>query len=184
MLCPTCAQPAQGSERFCNYCGTELATAPPVAPAAPAEAASAAVAPAMSTQPQASELRGVGGWLLLFCIWITVIDPLWDLRLVFYLHYGFQVPLLLSFGLTLYGVVTGIQLWIGAKAALVFLRVYFAAVLLLSLWGFVTSFRETHAVGFNFWLITAWFRVAAFLAVWVTYFRVSVRVRATYGANL
>src|SRR4051812_21008014 len=125
MTCPTCGQAATGAERFCTNCGADLAaTVPPGPPLANATAAPA-LAP-QSTTPTA-DLRGVRGWLLLFCIWITIIDllqslfPLVAVIVAGYFRLNWTVPLWL--GLVVYGVVTGIQLWRARSSALIMLRV-------------------------------------------------------------
>lgn len=134
----------------------------------------------------AGDLVGVEGWLLLFCIWITIFSPLFEVvRLVSVLRYVAANPmLLLSVALTAYGIFTGIMLWTRNQYALTCLRIYFALVLVLALAGFFTFFRAVRFIGIGFAIVTAWIRVVAFLAIWVSYFRVSKRVRATYGANL
>jgi hypothetical protein len=205
MHCSNCGQARQGAERFCANCGTDLMKAPaqaaPVpqsgivtpqaavqaAPPAVFQAAAAPVVfPATPAAPAAEDLTGVGGWLLLFCIILTIFDPLWSLRLIPVLRYGLTVnPILfVSFGLTAYGVFTGIMLWTRNPSALTCLRVYFALVVVVALAGVFTYFRAIRVAGFSFQMAIALLRVAAFLGIWVSYFRVSKRVRATYGANL
>ncbi|MDP9267419.1 MAG: hypothetical protein M3P27_03735 [Acidobacteriota bacterium] len=80
--------------------------------------------------------------------------------------------------------VTGIQLWRVRPGALTLLRVYFALVLALTLFTIGLMFYQTLGMHISLWSVVAWVRTAAFLGVWVTYFRVSKRVRATYGRNL
>ena len=152
--------------------------------AAPNPAAPVAAAVPIAVRP-VGELRGVGGWLLVFCIWVTIFDPLMDVRLLGYLRYLSLNPMLLgSLGLTAFGVVTGVMLWMGRREALVLLRVYFALVAVMVLFGMASFFRATHFEALGFWIVLAWGRAIAFLAVWISYFRVSVRVRNTYGGNL
>ena len=180
MLCPTCGQAVPDAERFCANCGTELSAA-----AAPAPAATPAAAPApLSAAPGA--LRGVGGWLLLFCIWVTIFSPLMELRLLPYLRYLTLNPfLLVSFAVTAYGVFTGIQLWTVRPQALTHLRIYFGIVLVATLVSVATFFRMVRGETMGgIWVFAGWLRAFLFLAVWVAYFRISQRVRNTYGANL
>jgi hypothetical protein len=185
MTCPTCGQAAQGTERFCANCGADL-NAPASGAVAPT-AAAPALAPEATSQPSApaGELRGVGGWLLLFCVWIVIVDPLLELRVLPYLRYiSLNWTLPLSFAVVIYGMVTGIQLWRVRPGALVLLRVYFALVLALTLLTVGLMFYGTYLMHVSLWSVFAWVRTAAFLGIWVTYFRVSQRVRATYGRNL
>ncbi len=186
MTCPTCGQAAQAAERFCTNCGSDLtaATAPAAAPAAAAPATAYAPSPQAAT-PTAGELRGVSGWLLLFCIWLTILDPLYMLRLLPFLRYlSLNWTLPLSFALVIYGVVVGIQLWQARPAALTMLRVYFGLLLALTLFTIGLMVYRTFLMHVSFWSVFAWMRTAAFLGVWVTYFRTSKRVLATYGRNL
>lgn len=143
------------------------------------------MAAAAVPQPVAGELRGVGGWLLLFCIWVAIVDPRYMLRLLPYLRYitlNWTLPL--SLALTVVGMVTGIQLWRERPGALLLLRVYFGLVLALALLGIGMMFYGSYLMHVGIWSVFAWVWTAAFLGVWVTYFRVSQRVRNTYGRNL
>jgi len=186
--CPTCGQAATAAERFCTNCGgdltqTQLAT-PPAATAAAGAATAYAPAP-QAVAPVASELRGVRGWLLLFCVWLAIVDPLYSLRVLPYLRYiSLNWTLPLSLALVVYGMVTGIQLWRVRPGALTLLRIYFGFVVALTLFTIGLMFYGSFLMHVGIWSVFAWVETAAFLAVWVTYFRVSKRVRATYGRNL
>jgi len=171
MTCPTCGQAAQGSERFCSHCGSDLTQAAPAAPsAAPADGP-----------------RGVGGWLLLFCVWLTIVDPLLELRLLRYLQYAtWNWLLLASLGVTVVGVVTGIQLWRVRPQALTCLRLYFAVAVSLVVAGIIFLLPTLRVIGLFGMAGVAhgWLRALAFLGVWFAYFKLSRRVRNTYGRNL
>ena len=182
MYCPTCGQAVPDAERFCAYCGTPLSAAE-----APSPVLAAAPAAAPAPVPAApGALRGVSGWLLLFCIWVTIFSPLMALQVLPYLRYLTLNPfLLVSLGVTLYGIFTGIQLWTVRPQALTHLRVYFGLVLAWALLSFVTVFRLGRgpmAVGIS--ALAGFGLEFLFLGIWVTYFRVSRRVRNTYGASL
>ena len=180
MYCPTCGQAVPDAEQFCAYCGTPLSAA-----AAPAPAAGPAAVPAPAPAAPGA-LRGVGGWLLVFCIWITIVDPLMELRVLPYLRYLTLNPfLLVSLCVTAYGVFTGIQLWTVRPQALTHLRIYFGVVLVTALLSIVTFFRMMRGEMLGgIWVFAGWARTFLFLAIWVTCFRVSKRVRSTYGASL
>lgn len=207
MACPTCGQPAKGSERFCSNCGTDLTTqqlgvvpspftgeptpmaVPNVAPRASARVPAAAPpVPVAPVAPRAAgELRGVAGWLLVFCIWVTIVDPLMDLRLLQYIRYVTLNPMLVvSLLLTAYGIFVGIQTWMAKPGAIVLLRIYFAVVglaLAASIVMFFVSYSRYPGV--EIWSFAlSWLRIGAFLGCWVSYFRVSQRVRNTFGTNL
>jgi hypothetical protein len=182
MFCPTCGQAVPDAERFCANCGTELS--PPATPSAAPVAAPDAAPPPVSAAPGA--LRGVGGWLLVFCIWITIFSPLMELRVLPYLRYlTLNWFLLVSLGVTAYGVFCGVQLWTVRAQALTHLRIYFGLVLAGALLGIVTFFRTMGGESSGgIWIFAGWARTFLFLAIWITYFRVSKRVRNTYGASL
>jgi hypothetical protein len=186
--CPNCGQAAQGAERFCANCGAELAR-----PAGAVSAPAASVAPVTATAaaPAAGEPRGVAGWLLLYCVWIAIVAPLMQLRLVGYMReaamqWSGNWMLMLSVGVTLFGVWTGVQLWRVDQLALAYLRVYFglaAGMTLVGLFSFLTSVGSGMP-GVIAMVVFGFVRSLVFLAVWVLYFRMSRRVRNTYGANL
>ena len=206
MFCSTCGQPAKGNERFCSNCGTDLTqqqlgvvpspiTGEPTPMAVPNVSAqttadypaAARPAPAPVAPVPVGELRGVSGWLLIFCLWITVFDVLMWARVLPYLRYMTANPMLfVSLGVTVFGVVTGVMLWQQNPSAIAVLRVYFAVVALEWLMSIAMYFISySHMPGVALWSFGfGWVRVAAFLAGWVSYFRVSRRVRNTYGTNL
>ena len=206
MNCPTCGQAAKGGERFCSNCGTDLTQhqlgvvpspitgepmpmpVPNTAPVAQVQpVAQPAPAPVPAPPVPVGELRGVGGWLLIFCLWITVVDPLLWLRVLPYLRYMTANPMLLfSLGVTIFGVVLGIMLWQQNPSAIPLARVFFVVVALEWVMSIAMYFfRYSRMPGVYIWsFLWTWLRVAGFLAGWVSYFRVSVRVRNTYGANL
>lgn len=179
-------------------CGSDLSRGTIAAPVKPpamgspgstASTAPTAAVPVVAAAATPTQLRGVGGWLLVFCIWVTIFDPLMDLRLLPYLRYLSTNPmLLLSFGVTTFGVVIGVLLWSGNRAGLLLLRAYFPLVAILSVLGLVRYLAAMRRVPFEPWfvwtLVSSWGRVLVFLVVWVWYFRVSARVRNTYGENL
>jgi hypothetical protein len=187
MTCPTCGQAAQGAERFCTNCGSDLTATMAALAATPlaGAAAPATYAPAPPAATAANNLRGVRGWLLFFCVYITILGPFFGLSALGFLRYsGESLNLLLSLGLTLLAIITGILLWIVSPQALPMLRIYFALVLAVAVWGFISYLRVPHMGVFLPQLILAWGRTALFLAIWITYFRRSKRVLATYGQNL
>ena len=57
MYCPRCGASIPGKEAFCSSCGERVADLQPPAPEYP-------------------KLKGVGGWLLLLCVLLTIVFPL------------------------------------------------------------------------------------------------------------
>jgi len=139
---------------------------------------------AMPTQAPAPEsLRGVKGWLLLFCILRTILEPLGFISLLaFSVGKGIApgrfvevaVPGCALCALSIY---VGVCLWRVTANALRWLKVFFIAVGSLSalaLLGDIVARSDPHkeAEGL-FWIAT-----------WYLYFHKSERVRLTYGRNL
>lgn len=61
MYCVKCGSSNKGDARFCVNCGERLHASPQPAPAA-------------QTAP-----TGVGGWLLVFCVYVTLLFPLFTI---------------------------------------------------------------------------------------------------------
>jgi hypothetical protein len=146
--------------------------------------------------------RGVGGWLLLFCVLVTIIGPALsvfflsaDLARILANWDGFElVPTFRlvkdvgGFGLTAFSLYVGITLWSAkpnavrtAKALLIAALAYnvvtdFAC---LSLGTSVLFWTPTPTVGTTVEDLAA---NAISFAIWFTYLRESKRVKATYGS--
>ena len=185
MFCARCGEQIPDASEICPLCGqqTTLKLDPVPAPA-PAE-----LHPpyAFVTIPQNLGLSGIGGWLLLYCIGLSILTPLLGLAelsvLLHFRNYEYSLEILR----VLYGTVVGVFLWMKRPIALFLLRIYFiviAASLLLFLLRVVALALRTHtsialARGFTQVLVQTGFSI-----LWFVYFRKSERVRNTYGANL
>src|SRR5262247_2648195 len=81
MFCGHCGQHNPDASRVCASCGQEIRLSLSLTPA-PAPASAPALAPlpqqppALSNLESHSEPKGVGGWLLFFCVLITIISPI------------------------------------------------------------------------------------------------------------
>src|SRR5260370_13526891 len=73
MFCMRCGQQVPDAARFCAVCG-QPANKPVTLASSYGTSAPAFADPAMS-----SSLKGVSGWLLLFCVGFTILWPLWML---------------------------------------------------------------------------------------------------------
>lgn len=121
-------------------------------------------------------LQGVGGWLLLFCIGTTILNPL-ILTLTPLPATLSPLGLVIVCAMTALSVYTGISLWRVASNALTWVKIYLAVSLgvqCLELFGELV--RRPNTVG-------ALVGIPATLA-WLAYFMKSKRVRATFGSNL
>src|SRR5262249_25316927 len=98
MFCARCGQQIPDSSEICPLCGREAALKidpPPVAPTSPP---TAAVSPAqiqwqddlaaIGLPARKPALRGVGGWLLVFCVLLTLVNPAVVVALVWTGAYG------------------------------------------------------------------------------------------------
>ena len=128
------------------------------------------------------ELEGVWGWLLFFCLWLVLLSP--ALVLIF----GSDGPLLLnviSRLLVVFGVLVGTSLWSRYKHALGLLRVFFLVVFVKKLLWLVLLVMTSLRVAKNpFAAIVGSFVGIGFTLLWIAYFHMSERVKATYGDNL
>jgi hypothetical protein len=133
-------------------------------------------------------LSGVGGWLLFFCISLTILDPLYsviqaigDPRIS---QNGLAIVMILCIaGFSIY---TGFLLWKVRPDALKVLKGYFIFLFALACIGILGSF----AVSFTTDTLTAIESLATqaarlvSVAIWALYFKKSRRVRNTFGRNL
>lgn len=202
-FCTGCGAEAPTSAQFCYGCGapiyrpdTESPKPPAIAPAQPTtlkcpdcgliNPASAqrcdcghdfvnGTAKVSIPKKQApAPLRGVRGWLLLFCAIATVVAPLFVLLEA--AVKGVTPLVLANLGVCALSVYAGIRLWRIAPNALRWAKAYFAVQLglgILGLMGALLAGSDPAAAGRVSWVI-----------VWALYFHKSVRVRLTYGANL
>lgn len=142
----------------------------------------------------------IAGWLLLFCLILTVVNPLasvYELATVigpvFFatnvtkVAWLLAVQALLIAGLTIFSVVAGVRLWLIKAGAVATARRFLWAYLLLSIAYFVlwitvvrpSSTPNLAAIGFGFVV-----RPIGFFALWFSYLERSKRVRETYSAEL
>lgn len=151
----------------------------------------------MMTEMNAVELkyRGVKGWLLLFVLIITVINPLATALVFFVRPFGFNPMYYLGFidvfwitVITLFGVYAGIHLWAVKPGAVAKARAYLltmgAYAVFLAVYNFYIlkpSNPTPEQIGTT---AGSFVRILVFVAVWWAYFKRSKRVKATYGEAL
>ncbi|HJX84202.1 MAG TPA: zinc-ribbon domain-containing protein [Candidatus Angelobacter sp.] len=188
MFCMRCGQQVPETASFCADCGQPANQ--PVAPAAgyggPPPASAYTAAP--------SNLRGVSGWLVVFCVGFTILWPIWTLLQyalsgLSILHHFIPLALLGPIRIA-FGIVVGIMLWAGKPVALMVLRIYLALTGLLMLWSIVTwvqiimrfprYFESPSSISS---LLTLALNLV-FLVSTIAYFAMSKRVQATYGSKL
>jgi hypothetical protein len=185
VFCARCGQQIPDASEICPLCGqqTTLKLDPVPAPA-PAE-----LRPpyAFVTIPQNLGPSGIGGWLLLYCIGLSVLMPILGLAelsvLLRFRNYEYSLEILR----VIYGTVVGVFLLMKRPVALFLLRIYFiviAASLLLTLLRLIAFALRPHNSTALVRGVTAVMVQAGFSILWFVYFRKSERVRNTYGANL
>lgn len=147
--------------------------------------------------------KGVGGWLLLFCVTLTILSPLANLAQISGIWLQAESALnefpTLKLAilwentgrivLVIYGFIVGCMLWSGnpngreiAKTFLLirifgFIGIEFIAVLIM---GDLPTEVSAHVVGSA---LGAVFRNLIVFLIWWFYFKKSKRVRNTYGAH-
>jgi hypothetical protein len=190
MFCARCGQQIPEASEICQLCGQEasikLDPVPQPAPSKPS------VPYAFVTIPSNLGPRGIGGWLLLYCLYITVLGPLIVLGLIarWMSLRNLGTPdasYLLEAVRVLYGGVVGVFLLMSKPVSLYLLKIYFGmigAILLLAILRLASVALQTHKTIFMMPQFTSSLMSAAYAILWFAYFRKSERVRNTYGANL
>lgn len=186
MFCARCGQQIPDASELCPLCGREatLALIPQPAPDALAQPQFT-----LPSFPIAHGPKGVGGWLLFYCLSLTTLGPalvLLGYWFTFRLH-GFNPRMVLNTAHVLYEIVVGIFLWTRRPAALALLKIYFIVVaaetLMLMLEAVNLALRIHSSVSLSSSL-SSLMASAGITLLWFVYFRKSVRVKNTYGANL
>jgi hypothetical protein len=139
------------------------------------------VEPQVVQRPIDSSLKGVGGWLMLFCVIVTIISPLRMMVSVF--SAPFEVWQLADIGLTVLSISAGVLIWAVHRAAIPVLRVYFIALAAFAVLGIVGAAVGGDTEGSPAVLLEL-VRTLIFVGIWSAYFWKSERVRANFGRNL
>jgi hypothetical protein len=187
MFCARCGEQIPDASVLCPLCGREATLNLPPPPAIPAPAA----APALGQirwpdEPQnfgppmrRPDLKGVGGWLLFFCIARTVLAPLLIAARV--LGRDFNLGIMFELVFTAFGIFVGVMVWTVNTSAFMLLWIYFgvsAAFLLLAMVAAsLSGIQGAEQMGQLVWGL-------AFTIIWFAYFKKSDRVQATFGRNL
>jgi hypothetical protein len=122
-----------------------------------------------------------------FCVNLTILTPLVVLVQMGALSGRIYSYARINASRALYGIVVGIALWMKRPIAIFLLRIYFiltAAVMVVSFLRLVAFAQRTHV---SVLLVRGAIPVmtgCGIALLWFAYFRKSVRVRNTYGANV
>lgn len=189
MFCARCGQQIPDASEICPLCGREATLKIDPPPAIPAVTPAPAVAPGQIQWPaepaviapmRRPDLKGVGGWLLFFCISLTLLAPL--LMLIRVWGGGFELEGMIDLALAAFGVLVGIMVWNVHPRAFILLWVYFGLTALLLVLAIAGSFVGSEEQ--NPSEIMQLFRGLISTIIWFLYFKKSDRVQATFGRNL
>ena len=128
MFCARCGQQIPDASEICQLCGQEATLRiDPAPPPPPFPAQTQYKAPNFSYGN--SRVQGVGGWLLVFCIIITMVSPLLVFAQISAQARGPNPYNMLDVVRVLYGVIVGIVLWMRRQVAILMLKIYFIVIL-------------------------------------------------------
>jgi hypothetical protein len=197
MFCARCGQQIPDASELCPLCGQPASINLPPPKPVQHEAMAPVVTPVSvlaDQRPIDPKLKGVGGWLLFFCVAITILTPLgWVGRLT--ANKSFDLDAAIYLAVVVLGMITGLFCWIESPHAIPLLRAYFivlCAVAVLSLIGAFAAMQDAGADaepgsavdGSSMVAFFGSLRMLIFALLWSTYFHKSERVRATFGRNL
>jgi hypothetical protein len=187
VFCARCGQQIPEASEVCPLCGQQTTLKLDPIPAMAPALAQPRSPYAFVTIPQNLGPSGIGGWLLLYCLGLSILTPLIGMAelsvLLRFLNYEYVVDFIRA----LYGTVVGIVLLTKRPIAIFLLRIYFivtAASLLLTLLRLIAVALRPHSPLVLVREITALIVQIIIPALWFAYFHKSERVRNTYGANL
>jgi hypothetical protein len=142
--------------------------------------------PPLATQQDTDPFRGVRGFLLFFCVGITIFCPL-----------GYAAEILknpndtfvvvFDLGLAAFSIYTGLTTWRARPNALKLIKVYFIvtlAVACLMILRLSTNIKEIVQQSPSENPVATGLQTLMAVAIWWSYFAQSKRVKATLGSNL
>jgi hypothetical protein len=141
-----------------------------------------------------TRLRGVGGWLLLFCIVATIIAPF--AHIVDAANSNDTVVILIDVAFTMLAFCTGLSVWRVRHNAFRWVRVYLITAICLGVFAYVISLGQASDISYDPTSPTVAEHIATRInrsqtigsviaaVIWWQYFKKSKRVNATFGKNL
>jgi len=144
VFCARCGQQIPDGPELCPLCGkpAKITLDPP--PASPVS--SPAALPSRTQFPETGstfasyappELTGVGGWLLIFVVGLTIIGPLLTFTAYLANPGRLRAEGTLDLALEAFGMVVGIFLWLSDARGLDLLKIYFGLVAAISILGLI-----------------------------------------------
>jgi ribosomal protein L40E len=198
-VCAKCGAQNPDDYSFCSSCGTPLQSGSTILRHTPAVALE--TAPASVTKKEISdramqpviagdgsaELRGIGGWLLFFCVTVTLVGPLVNIAEIAQ-NPNDSVTVALDLMLAVFKIITGVVVWRISPYALKLVKAYFIVTLVISCLSVVgslsTNLNDVAHQSAPSNGLGAGFQGLIGVILWWSYFRKSRRVKATFGSNL
>jgi hypothetical protein len=145
--------------------------------------------------------RGVHGWLLLFCIALTILSPLFTL-VTFLMSFqiaqdiAFYYPrfmtitiidLVLGVGLMIFSIYAGVLLWRvkpnAVRMAKRYLIIFIIYAIISSVLPLMVGFEDKIVASMAGALIKGLAGSIVYFGIWYSYLTISKRVKATYGVQ-
>jgi hypothetical protein len=187
MFCARCGKQIPDATEICQLCGREATVKVDPPPPAPKPAAAVYGQINWPSEPETRfpparnpALRGVGGWLLFFCIALTILVPLIVFIQAWSADFGMEV--LPNIVWAAFGVFVGTVVWNVHPRTFLLLWIYFGVTALLLGLAIVDFILAEEPVDMQ--IVTVTFRGLMYTVVWFLYFKQSDRVQATFGRNL
>jgi hypothetical protein len=133
-----------------------------------------------STSPLLPKPKQVGGWLMFFCILLTVIIPLFVLIMAWSGDFGMEF--LFNIGWAAFGALIGFMIWSVQQRVFLLLWIYFGMTALLIALAVVNLASAEQGIPIHDSILV--FRSTIYCVAWFLYFKRSDRVKTTFGRNL
>ncbi|MGD2295544.1 MAG: DUF2569 family protein [Candidatus Aminicenantes bacterium] len=142
-----------------------------------------------------SKYYGVKGWLLFFCVSLTILSPILtsfvlitsygEFLASFYNYLSLRIIailyILISISITIFGIVAGVKLWVKRPNAVRITRAYLTTLLLFNIYGGLLVFLMellVHSVSGSY--LREFIGAFIYFFIWNSYFNKSKRVKATF----
>lgn len=195
MKCENCNISVSESCNFCPNCGARITKA------AVLEASATAIqnAPEQASKAASGKVK-VGGWIIVFCIFITIIFPIsscsnfseitrapatYGIDTESQIYRALEINGLAILLIGIYSLFSGLAIWTGSpngrRIAVVFLIAYPVSVTVFNFIA-IEMLKGTGSGAIGVELLKGIIGSLMFSAIWLAYFKWSKRVKATYDS--